>query len=328
MRGPAARAFFNRGFKNSCKNNSRFTKSFVFNQKPTFTSQSRSPPSSSFKASSTPFSSTINSSAFSTTITSLSNLTTFETPLDTSALDLDPLTEKARSSDSEPRFPSLLVRKPTAAPVEVEQLEQDVTDIDGVTVNSKLYKSLIANKRKIIKELSVVDQFINNLMKDGKKELARKQLSEALVFLMAHINKHNTNKPESAIQIENSVEALERIIELASPLLQVVSQRRGAKVVATPRPLNNRRRKRTGIIWIIDAASIGHRKRGKSSAKGGNKVVVKRNHDVGFSERLGNELFKVLAGESNSVVLGKRVQVHNAALLNKSNILLYDRKLK
>ena len=145
---------------------------------------------------------------------------------------------------------------------------------------------------------------------------------------MNHIKNNNINKPETPIKVESSVEALQRAVELASPLLQVISQRRGSKLVATPRPLNDRRRKRTGIIWIIDAASVGHLKRGKSSAKGGNKVVVKRNHDVGFSERLGNELFKVLAGESNSVVLGKKVQVHKAALLNKSNILLFDRKLR
>lgn len=70
-------------------------------------------------------------------------------------------------------LPSLLVAKPSAH-VPLNGPEPGTMDVDGVVVDMNLYNSLITNKKKkIIKELSVVDQFVNNLMKDGKKELAR-----------------------------------------------------------------------------------------------------------------------------------------------------------
>ena len=70
-------------------------------------------------------------------------------------------------------LPSLLVAKPSAH-VPLSGPEPGTMDVDGVVVDMNLYNLLITNKKKkVIKELSVVDQFVNNLMKDGKKELAR-----------------------------------------------------------------------------------------------------------------------------------------------------------
>ncbi|KAI8852662.1 ribosomal protein S7 domain-containing protein [Chytridium lagenaria] len=95
-------------------------------------------------------------------------------------------------------------------------------------------------------------------------------------------------------------------MEKVEPLIKVVGSKRGSKSIQVPRPLNERQRRRIAILWIIQEAN----KRHKKSSMG---------------ERIGMEVLSVLQGDS--AALTKRSQMHKAALQNRSNIVLMDRKV-
>lgn len=99
---------------------------------------------------------------------------------------------------------------------------------------------------------------------------------------------------------------LEQAVDLAAPLVRLASERRGAKNIQIPRPLNDRRKRRTAIMWIIEAS--GKAKKGGKS----------------FPIRLGTELFKVIKRESGA--LQRKEQLHKAALANRSNVIMFDRR--
>ncbi|KAJ3208853.1 hypothetical protein HDU82_001824 [Entophlyctis luteolus] len=64
---------------------------------------------------------------------------------------------------------------------------------------------------------------------------------------------------------------------------------------------------RTGIVWIAQAANSSNSK-------------------IPAGVRIGKEIIDVLNGTSS--VLQKRLQVHKTALLNRSNVVLTDRRLR
>ncbi|KAI8808447.1 ribosomal protein S7 domain-containing protein [Cladochytrium replicatum] len=134
----------------------------------------------------------------------------------------------------------------------------------------------------------LIEQVVNNIMKHGRKALARRLISDALKYVLQETG-------------EDPRRILEEAIERAAPLVKIVSHKKGAKAIQTPRPLFSRQRRRTAILWILDAAK----------AKGGKTP---------FGARLGKELIAVMKGESS--VLAKKHQLHKIALANRSNIVM------
>ncbi|CAK9782796.1 ribosomal protein S7 [Cutaneotrichosporon oleaginosum] len=133
----------------------------------------------------------------------------------------------------------------------------------------------------------VLDLFTNMLMRHGKKAEAQRHAASVLAMLQAA-----TNSPP--------LPQLHRAIELASPSVKLLSMRKRAKTIMTPRALNERQRTRTGIKWLLKAAERGR--------KGG----VRRD------DRVAREVLAVLDGSSD---VFKRVEeVHKIAMLQRSNI--------
>lgn len=86
-----------------------------------------------------------------------------------------------------------------------------------------------------------VAKFINQVMRQGKKEIARK-----IVYNAFDIVKEKTKK--------EPLEVFERALENASPLLEVKPKRIGGATYQVPREVKGDRRLTLAIRWIIQAA--------------------------------------------------------------------------
>ncbi|WVO20147.1 uncharacterized protein IAS62_001438 [Cryptococcus decagattii] len=93
---------------------------------------------------------------------------------------------------------------------------------------------------------------------------------------------------------------LRQSILLASPSIKILSMRKSAKTILTPRALNERQRTRQGIAWILKAAEKGR--------KGG----------VPRDQRIAKEVLAVLEGQSE--VFKWLEDVHKVGYLNRSNM--------
>ncbi|KAI8919035.1 ribosomal protein S7 domain-containing protein [Powellomyces hirtus] len=149
-------------------------------------------------------------------------------------------------------------------------------------------------ERRRNQELTLTEAFVNNIMKDGKKARARRTLLDAL----QHIQRETGQDPHKVLQ---------SAVTKVSPLVKIVTTKRGAKGIQTPTPLNERQRRRFGILWIVEAASGS--KQGTS-----------------FGQRIGMEVLAIL--EDKSAALLKRTNIHKQALSNRSNILMVERKMR
>ena len=114
-----------------------------------------------------------------------------------------------------------------------------------------------AEKRKIAKDpmykSELIEKFINRLMKDGKKSIARKIVYSA-------IEKFSKN-----VKIENAFTAFEQALENAKPLLEVKSRRIGGATYQVPIEISPDRRNTLAIRWIIKHSK---EKKGRSMIDG------------------------------------------------------------
>lgn len=129
-----------------------------------------------------------------------------------------------------------------------------------------------------------LELFTNMLMSDGKKGEAQRHAANVLRLIQ-----EATNSPP--------LPQLHRAIELASPSVQLLSMRKSAKTVMTPRALTERQRVHTGIKWLLKTAERGR--------KGG----VKRD------DRIAREVLAVLDGSSE--VFRRVEEVHKIAMLQR-----------
>ncbi|KAG8743189.1 hypothetical protein FRC10_000260 [Ceratobasidium sp. 414] len=86
-------------------------------------------------------------------------------------------------------------------------------------------------------------------------------------------------------------------VRLVSPSVKVVTQKRRAKNLPTPRPLTERTRTRAGILAILKASE--------------------RRPERSVSQRVGRECVNVLRGESDAIK--KLEEVHRFATANRAN---------
>ena len=128
-----------------------------------------------------------------------------------------------------------------------------------------------------------VSKFINQLMKKGKKTIARKIIYKAFEKI-----KEETKK--------EPLDVFEKAIDNTAPLLEVKSKRVGGATYQVPREVKGNRRLSLGIRWIINAAKS---KKGKS-----------------MQEKLAHELIQAFNNEGEAV--RKKVNTHKMAEANRA----------
>jgi small subunit ribosomal protein S7 len=129
----------------------------------------------------------------------------------------------------------------------------------------------------------VVAKFINQVMRQGKKNIAKKIVYGAFTIL-----KEKTKK--------EPLEIFERAIENASPILEVRPKRIGGATYQVPREVQGDRRMALAFRWIIGAAK---------SRKG--KPML---------EKLADELIE--ASENKGPAIKKKEDTHRMAEANRA----------
>lgn len=114
-----------------------------------------------------------------------------------------------------------------------------------------------AEKREINKDpiyrSVVIEKFINRVMMDGKKSLARKIVYSAI------------EKFAKNVKIKDCKSAFEQALENAKPFLEVKSKRIGGATYQVPIEISQERRNTLAIRWIIQHAKA---KKGKTMIEG------------------------------------------------------------
>jgi len=128
-----------------------------------------------------------------------------------------------------------------------------------------------------------VSKFINQVMRRGKKELARK-----IVYRAFDITKTKTQK--------DPLEVFNLALENASPLLEVRPKRIGGATYQVPREVNKERRSTLAMRWIIQAAKS---KKGKP-----------------MREKLAEEL--ISASKNEGAAVKKKEDTHRMAEANRA----------
>ena len=129
----------------------------------------------------------------------------------------------------------------------------------------------------------MVSQFINKVMKDGKKTIAQK-----IVYGAFEIIKEKTKK--------EPLEIFKLAIENASPLLEVKPKRIGGATYQVPMEVRGERKLALATKWILDGARA---KKGKPMA-----------------EKLAQELIDVSMNQGSA--MKKKADVHRMAEANKA----------
>lgn len=129
----------------------------------------------------------------------------------------------------------------------------------------------------------MVSQFINKVMKDGKKTIAQK-----IVYGAFDIIKEKTKK--------EPLEIFKLAIENASPLLEVKPKRIGGATYQVPMEVRGERKLALATKWILDGARA---KKGKPMA-----------------EKLSEEL--ILASKNEGIAMKKKADTHRMAEANKA----------
>ncbi|CAG8466342.1 6456_t:CDS:2 [Ambispora leptoticha] len=136
-----------------------------------------------------------------------------------------------------------------------------------------------------IKADPVITHVINMIMRDGKKERAKKLLLMAFRQIRLHTN-------------NNPVNIIKEAIEIAAPRVRIFNKKKGSKVTPVPAPLNERQRHHRAIKWILEASD--------------------NRPEKDFGVRFGMEILAVINGVSK--VLERKAQVHKMAVANRANL--------
>ena len=141
-------------------------------------------------------------------------------------------------------------------------------------------KSLLPD---VIYDSTLVAKFINKIMKDGKKTIARK-----IVYGSFEIIKEKTKK--------DALIVFEKAINNASPLLEVKAKRVGGATYQVPREVGRDRMVTLAIRWIIEAAKA---KKGRP-----------------MKEKLAEEL--IAASQNEGTAVKKKENTHRMAEANRA----------
>src|SRR3990167_3090865 len=129
-----------------------------------------------------------------------------------------------------------------------------------------------------------VDKFINYVMNDGKKEVARKVVYEAMNII------------KEKAKTENPLEIFDTAVKNTSPSMEVRSRRVGGANYQIPREVRPERRQAMSMKWIVGAAKS---KKGKP-----------------MYQKLADEIISASKNEGEAVK--KRENTHKMAEANKA----------
>ncbi len=129
----------------------------------------------------------------------------------------------------------------------------------------------------------MVARFINNILKDGKKNTARGIMYEALQAIGTKTEK-------------NPVDVFRKAVENASPLIEVRARRVGGATYQVPTEVRPERRTALAIRWLISNA--------------------KERSEKSMAQKLAAEFLAASAGEGGAIK--KKDDVHRMAEANKA----------
>lgn len=129
----------------------------------------------------------------------------------------------------------------------------------------------------------MVARFVNSLLKEGKKHLARRILYTAFVL----IEERTKNKP---------MDVFKKALSNVSPFLEVRARRVGGATYQVPTEVRPERRTALAIRWLITNAQ--------------------ERSDKSMSQKLAAELIAAAAGEGGA--MKKKEDVHRMAEANKA----------
>lgn len=144
-----------------------------------------------------------------------------------------------------------------------------------------------AEKRRVIKDPrfgdTVITKFINNLMYDGKKNIARRIMYDAMDIIAEKTG-------------QDPMEVFKEAMSNVAPLVEVRSRRVGGATYQVPIDVREERRQALAIRWLKDYAR------------------ARRYHTM--SLRLANELMAAAKGEGSAVK--RKDEMHRMAEANKA----------
>ena len=144
-----------------------------------------------------------------------------------------------------------------------------------------------AEKRAVVPDPQfrdiLVTRFVNYLMKDGKKNVARRILYQAFEII-----EERTGQP--------GIEVFRSALENASPVVEVKSRRVGGSTYQVPIEVRPDRRSALSMRWVIRAA--------------------KNRNDKSMASRLARELIDAANNEGGAV--RKKDETHRMAEANKA----------
>ena len=129
----------------------------------------------------------------------------------------------------------------------------------------------------------MVSQFINQVMRKGKKTIAQKVVYKAFEI----VKKETKEKP---------LEVFEKALENAAPLVEVKSRRIGGATYQVPKEVKGKRRLSLAMRWIIDAAKT---KKGKP-----------------MEQKLAREIVQAFKDEGDAI--RKKINLHKMAEANRA----------
>ncbi|CAK9441507.1 mitochondrial 37S ribosomal protein uS7m [Lodderomyces beijingensis] len=145
-----------------------------------------------------------------------------------------------------------------------------------------------ANKQIPLRLDPTVQNFINLIMRHGRKAQARKYVSRAFYIVQMKLRK-------------DPIEVLKETLDKLGPLVKTRTMSTGvAKKKVVPVPLNERQRNRYAITWILEAS--------------------KNRKSNDFSVRLAEELINAYQGKSSG--FEKKAQMHKQATQQRAYIQL------
>lgn len=130
----------------------------------------------------------------------------------------------------------------------------------------------------------LLEKFINYVMKDGKKSLARRMVYKTL------------DEIKKKTKAENPLEIFELAIKNASPLLEVKSRRVGGANYQVPIEVRPDRKTTLAIRWILEGAR----------AKKGSAMVKKLTEEL------------IAASKNEGLAIKKKENVHKMAEANRA----------
>ncbi|NDG52888.1 MAG: 30S ribosomal protein S7 [Flavobacteriia bacterium] len=145
-----------------------------------------------------------------------------------------------------------------------------------------------AKKRRLLPDAkfndTMVTQFVNNMMYDGKKSIAFKIFYDALAIV------------DTRVEDESSLDVWKKAVQNVTPAVEVRSRRIGGATFQIPQPIRDARKLSMAMKWMIGFA--------------------RKRNDKSMSQKLASEI--VAAYKEEGAAFKKKQDTHRMAEANKA----------